>query len=154
MIALGANVKIGPYSRIEAHGEAKANAKLRIGTGCSIEHAVHIYCADSLYIGNDCVIASGCMISDNNHSTNPHAGPYIAQPLVAKRTTIGKNVWLGENVAVLQGSDIGDYCVIGANSVVTGVIPPFSMAVGAPAKVIKFFDKENCIWVPTSNGDK
>ena len=50
---------------------------------------------------------------------------------------IGKNVWVGEKVTVLPGVHIGEGSIIGANSVVTHDIPPYSIAVGIPAKVIK-----------------
>ena len=52
-------------------------------------------------------------------------------------TRIGDNVWCGANVVVTSGVTIGERCVIGANSVVTTDIPPFSIAAGAPARVIK-----------------
>ncbi|HWC28179.1 MAG TPA: DapH/DapD/GlmU-related protein, partial [Solirubrobacteraceae bacterium] len=52
-------------------------------------------------------------------------------------TRIGDNVWLGANVVVTSGVTIGERCVIGANSVVTQDVPPFSIAAGAPAKVLR-----------------
>ncbi|WP_343206255.1 DapH/DapD/GlmU-related protein [Arthrobacter yangruifuii] len=51
--------------------------------------------------------------------------------------TIGRNVWLGSNVTVLPGISIGDDSVVAAGAVVTRDIPPRSLAVGAPAKVIR-----------------
>jgi acetyltransferase-like isoleucine patch superfamily enzyme len=50
---------------------------------------------------------------------------------------VGDNVWCGANVVITSGVTVGERCVIGANSVVTEDIPPFSIAAGAPAKVIK-----------------
>ena len=58
---------------------------------------------------------------------------------------IGEGSWLGENVCVL-GAIIGRHCVIGANSVVTKDIPDYSIAVGAPAKVIKRYDFTTNSW--------
>ena len=52
-------------------------------------------------------------------------------------TRIGDNVWCGANVVVTSGVTIGERCVIGANSVVNRDLPPHSIAVGAPARVIK-----------------
>lgn len=55
---------------------------------------------------------------------------------------IGHDVWIGCNTVVLRGSKIGNGAVIGANSVVTGDIPPYSIAVGSPARIVKFrFDQ-------------
>ncbi|MBE7187857.1 DapH/DapD/GlmU-related protein, partial [Jatrophihabitans endophyticus] len=50
---------------------------------------------------------------------------------------IGDNVWLGAHVVVTSGVTIGERCVVGANSVVTRDLPPFSVAVGAPARVVR-----------------
>jgi acetyltransferase-like isoleucine patch superfamily enzyme len=49
---------------------------------------------------------------------------------------IGEGTWIGDRVAVLRGANIGKQCVIGTNSVVRGTIPDYSIAVGAPAKVV------------------
>jgi galactoside O-acetyltransferase len=59
-----------------------------------------------------------------------------------KPVIIGKHVWIGANVTILPGVEIGDRAVIGAGSVVTKDIPPGAMAVGVPARVIKTIDKE------------
>ena len=52
-------------------------------------------------------------------------------------TRLGSNVWCGANVVVTSGVTIGERCVIGANSVVTTDLPPYSIAAGAPAKVLR-----------------
>ena len=53
---------------------------------------------------------------------------------------VGDNVWIGRCTTILSGVDIGDNCIIGANSVVTGDIPANCVAAGCPAKVIKRLD--------------
>ena len=53
---------------------------------------------------------------------------------------IGKNSWIGSGAIILPGSKIGDHVVIGANSVVTGEIPSYSVAVGSPARVVRQYD--------------
>ena len=63
-----------------------------------------------------------------------------------KETKISDGVWLGENVSVLPGSHIVEKTIIGANSVVNGDIPPYSIAVGSPAKVIKKYNFQNKSW--------
>jgi len=140
-IQIDNNVTIGPNCRIEAYNiDGLNNPSLIISEGASIQHGVHIYSAGKLIIERDCLIASGCMITDNNHGKSPVSGPYSGQSLEARATYIGRNVWLGENVAVLAGSNIGDNSIIGANSVVTGTIPENSIAAGIPARVIKKYD--------------
>lgn len=60
--------------------------------------------------------------------------------------SIGNCSWLGQNVCVLPGALIGEHCVIGANSVVTSPIPDFSVAVGAPARVMKQYSRQTRRW--------
>ncbi len=57
-------------------------------------------------------------------------------PVVTSPVQIGRGTWIAERVSVLRGATIGRCCIIGANSVVRGSIPDFSIAVGAPARVV------------------
>ena len=59
---------------------------------------------------------------------------------------IEDNVFVGENVTILKGVTIGMGSIIGANSLVCKDVPPYSIVVGNPAKVIKFFDVKTGIW--------
>jgi acetyltransferase-like isoleucine patch superfamily enzyme len=97
-------------------------------------------------IGKNVIIADKVYISDNLHSFEDINKPIIAQPLKHMPVTIEDEVWLGENVCVLPGVTIGKHSVIGANSVVTKSIPPYSVAVGSPAKVIKKFNHDTQQW--------
>ena len=60
------------------------------------------------------------------------------QPATTEAVVIGRDVWIGRGVAILKGVHIGDGAVIGANAVVTSDIPPEAIAVGIPARVIKY----------------
>jgi len=148
-IHIGSKCQIGHYCRIESfsnYGKQELSPKLIIKENTCIEHAVHMYCANSLFIGRGVLIASGCMITDNNHGINPEKENYVQQPLMFKETKISDGVWLGENVSVLPGSHIGEKTIIGANSVVSGSIPPYCIAVGNPAKVIKKYNFQIKSW--------
>ena len=63
--------------------------------------------------------------------------PYEREIVSKGKIVIGNNVWLGNNVCVMPGVTIGDGVVVGANSVVTKDVPPYCVAVGVPAKIIK-----------------
>ena len=63
--------------------------------------------------------------------------PVMDQPKRERDITIGRNTWIGARVIVVAGVSIGDGCIVGAGSVVTQSIPPDSVAVGVPARVVK-----------------
>ncbi|WP_027087611.1 acyltransferase [Cohnella panacarvi] len=151
LIQLGDKVYIGPYCRIEAYPpdgmSRRKKPTLTIGNRVTMEHAVHISCAESLVIEDDVMIAGRCYISDNNHSFDPLGPPYKKQPASSKHTRIGKGVWLGQNVCILAGADVGEGSVIGAGSIVNGYIPAYSIAVGTPARVIKRYNFDTQAWV-------
>ena len=93
------------------------------------------------------MIADKVYISDNTHSYQDPNVPILSQPVMyIGDVKIGDNVWIGENVSIL-GVEIGRNSVIAANSVVNKNIPPFSVAAGCPAKVVKHFDFEKGVWV-------
>ena len=112
--------------------------RIRIGEGTFLNIAVMVAAVDLVEIGSHCMLANGCFVTDANHRFDDPDKPVTWQGFESKGPTrIGDNVWLGANVVVTSGVTIGDRCVIGANSVVTTDIPPFSIAAGAPAKVLR-----------------
>jgi acetyltransferase-like isoleucine patch superfamily enzyme len=96
-----------------------------------------LYGHGNINIGNDCLIAMGCKILASNHKVSAPGELIRLQPDLPKPINIGNDVWLGADVKVLAGVTIGDGCIVGAGSLVTNDLPPFSVAVGNPAKVIK-----------------
>lgn len=127
---------------------------LEIGDRVAVNSDVHIACVESVKIGDDVLIGSRVYISDHNHGRYDENGDDDSSPrnppnkrlIHARPVKIGKNVWIGENVSILAGADIGDGCVIGANSVVTGYIPEGSIAVGSPARMIKKYNAHLNKW--------
>jgi acetyltransferase-like isoleucine patch superfamily enzyme len=90
----------------------------------------------SIHIGEYCMIASHCGIYANNHIFTDRFRPIMLQGVTTEGIVIEDDCWLGTGVKVLDGVRIGRGCVIGAGAVVTKNIPPYSIAVGIPAKVI------------------
>ena len=84
----------------------------------------------------DCLIASGCKFIDHDHDVTRRDLPVREQPGQWPRVTIGCDTWIGER-AVIQ-ADLGRHCVIGAGAVVTQPIPDYGIALGVPAKVIRY----------------
>jgi lipopolysaccharide O-acetyltransferase len=98
-------------------------------------------------------MASGIFISDHSHgsySGSDASSPLIPpneRPLVSKEVFIDDDCWLGEKVAVLPGVTVGKGSIIGAGSVVTSDIPPYTIAVGIPARPVKKYDFESKQWI-------
>ena len=124
------------------------DTKLHIGKNCKIGDNVHIAASNSVVIGDDCLFASNIYISDTNHGDGSESPllPPDERKLSSSFVEIGNNVWLGEGVAILPGSKIGDGVTVGAHSVVKGQIPPYTIIAGTPAKVIKIYDFEDEEW--------
>lgn len=97
-------------------------------------------------IGNDVMLAQNIVLSGLNHGYEdinivPHK-----QPVTKKKITLEDEVWIGANSVVVAGVTIGKHSVIAAGSVVTKNIPPYSVAVGNPARVIKQYNPQTGIW--------
>jgi acetyltransferase-like isoleucine patch superfamily enzyme len=114
------------------------NAEVRIGNNTRI-HGTCIHAKSNISIGSNCLIAANCQIIDSNgHGLlmdNPQER--ITSFDTPKPIIIEDNVWIAANCIILKGVTIGEGSVIGANSVVNTDIPPFSIAMGNPALVIK-----------------
>ncbi len=145
-IFIGKKVHIGYKSWLAAMPLTGKSVNLTIEDGCAIGHFNHIYATHSIILHKNVLTADKIYISDNLHGYEDIDTPILKQPIVQKPVVeIGEGSWLGENVCVI-GAKIGKHCVIGANSVVTKDIPDYSIAVGAPAKVIKKYDFNTNSW--------
>lgn len=98
-------------------------------------------------LGNYVMLAQNIVISGLNHGYEDVTTPPRMQKVVTQKITIEDNVWIGANSVITAGVTIGKHTVIGAGSVVTKDIPPFSVAVGNPARVIKKYNFETNSWV-------
>ena len=116
---------------------ALPSGRITIGDRSYISRGTVILCHQSVTIGPDALISYMCHITDVGHGTAPGT-PMREQPVESKPVTIGADVWIGAGASVLPGVTIGDGAVIGARAVVTKDIPPNAIAVGIPAKVIRY----------------
>ncbi len=136
-LEVGKGVLMEPNVWITAPGDAR----VKIGEGTFLNQGVMIAAQTEVQIGAHCMLANGCFVSDSSHRYDDPDRPVPWQGFESKGPTrIGENCWLGANVVVTSGVQIGERCVIGANSVVTHDIEPFSIAAGAPAKVLRRID--------------
>lgn len=129
---IGRWVHIGDGNSIRCH-----EGSLRIGDkavfGCN--NVVNSYL--DLEIGGSTLVADWCYICDFDHVTDNIDVPIKDQGIVKSPVRIGPDTWVATKVTVLRGTIVGRGCVLGAHAVVRGVIPDYSIAVGAPAKVVK-----------------
>ena len=139
-LELGQGVLLEPGVWITAPGQAR----VWIGEGTFLNRNVMVAAQELVEIGAHCMLANGCFVSDANHRFNDPDQPITWQGFESKGPTrIGENCWLGVGVVVTSGVTIGERCVIGANSVVTRDIEPYSIAAGAPARVLRRIEYEN-----------
>ncbi len=133
-------LEIGPQTLLEPGVwlTAPGQARIRIGSGTFLNLGVMVAAVELVEIGDHCMFANGCFITDGSHRFDDPDQPVPWQGFTTKGPTrIGDNVWCGAGVVVTSGVTIGERSVIGANSVVVADLPPFSIAAGAPAKVLR-----------------
>ena len=140
---------LGYACRFDLDGVKKS---LYIGDNCQFGDNTHIVALEKVEIGNNVLLASNVFVSDTNHGiyrgeiqSSPEQEPNNRK-LYSKQVKIGDNVWVGQNVVILAGSNIGTGCIIGANAVVSKSIPDYSMVVGKD-KIIKVFDFSKKCWI-------
>lgn len=142
------NLTTGRFCRFDLEGNKKT---LYIGDNCEMGDMTHIVAHNHVKIGNDVLMASKCFISDTNHGNysgenqdSPKTTPN-SRNLTEGKTIIGDRVWIGENAVILAGAEIGDGCIVGANSVVSKLIPSGSMVVGNN-RIVKSWNADTKAW--------
>lgn len=151
------NIFIGNHVNIQkmtwlasVNVESRTKSKLDIGDGTIIGHFNHIYCTESIEIGKKVLTADKVYISDNTHIFDNVMIPILEQSIrQISPVKIGDGSWIGENACII-GASVGKNSVIGANSVVTRDIPDYSVAVGAPAYIIKRYCEKEKLWKKTN----
>lgn len=166
----GTNIIIGNHVRIDKNVVLRFGSNsnvfigdyVYIGRGCKIECSPEailsidqnvnlagydfISCFTSLKIGANTQIGEFTSIRDSNHNYINVKETIESQGYNKAKIVISDDVWIGRGCTVLKGLSIGRHTVIGANSVVNKDIPSYSVAVGSPAKVIKYFNFEIEEW--------
>lgn len=126
----------GAWLAVERQAWEAAEPVLRIGDGVAIRTNATISAAASVVIEDDVVFGGSVTIVDSDHTYADGRPSVLGNRVDASPIRIGRGTWIGDHATVLKGSTIGEFCMIGANSVVKGDIPPRSIAVGAPARVV------------------
>ncbi len=148
----GTNVVILKNARIEGvekYGSQTYSPVIILHDGVSIQQNCHITCAERIEIGSNTALASNVTITDIDHSYQDINRPIEQQDLIVKQISIGKDCKIYNNAVILQGTTMGNHCVVGANSVVKGNFPDYSIIVGTPARIVKRYNSSTGIWEAT-----
>ena len=137
-ISVGSGVFVGAGSWLQVVGPAEGGVALEIGDGTSIAGQCVLSAAGSVRLGRRVLLARNVYISDHIHAYRDVTRAVLDQGIErVEPVEIGDGAWLGQNVVVCPGVRIGRGAVVGANSVVNSDVPPRTLAVGAPARVVK-----------------
>ncbi len=145
-IAVGARVRIFPGARMEVHG---SNSSITIEDNVGIAQSFHITSGGHLVIGKNSTIAAHVSITNIDHTYQIIGKSILDQPFVINETRIGENCFIGMGARIQPGTVLGKQCVVGANSVVRGKFPDYSVIVGAPARIVKKYNSSSGHWEKT-----
>jgi acetyltransferase-like isoleucine patch superfamily enzyme len=150
-IHIGKNVSINSYtvlSPFSSYNGYHYNGKIIIGDDVYIGRYVQIFAVDEICFGLGCVLSDYVYVSDSSHGFDPTQGLIMRQALSSKgQVKIGANCFLGIGVIVMSGVTLGDWCIVGAGSIVTRSFPPYSMIAGSPARTVKRYCSKTNRWV-------
>jgi acetyltransferase-like isoleucine patch superfamily enzyme len=136
----GGTFEAGPFVEFRRNfrAEISGDGRIEIGSHTIFTYDNLIQCSTSVTVGRGCLFAFGASIVDGNHRFRDTERPIVAQGYDYRPITIGDDVGVMAKATVIN--DVGERSFVGANSVVTKAIPPFSVAAGAPAQVIETLD--------------
>jgi len=155
-----ANVKIGKNSMLSDFSWINVNYRndgisLIIGNNCFIGERNFFTVGEKITIGDFFISGVDCCFLGAGHKySNPMVPYLLAEVEINKTITIEDNVWIGAQVVVIGNVNIGRGSIIGAGSLVNMDIPPFSIAFGRPAKLVKRYNFNNLKWVNIEEWDE
>ena len=145
-IHIGSGTMFGPGITLSAGmvpgQQCISDPVVSIGDRCLIGKGSGIVGHFEIVIGNDVWTGHNVYITDQNHDYRDVTKPISQQSMPERSVSIGDGSWLGYGTVVLPGSRIGKHVVVGANSVVSGELPDYCVAVGSPARVIRRWSAE------------
>lgn len=149
-IYIGKNVGIGSDSffyPITEYANIVYNPKIIIGDNTWICKHCSLAAINKIQIGKNVLFAGYVHITDHSHGYEDISQPIAPQKLISKGPVIIEDdCWLGFNCEILSGVHIGKHCIIAARAVVTKDIPPYSIAAGNPAKIVKRYNMDTKQW--------
>lgn len=145
-ISIGKRVRIMSGLRIETHNKGT----ITFHENVSIGQNVHITSAGNLIIESETTILGNVFVTNIDHDYQEIGKHILDQRMIVKETRIGKNCFIGYGAAIQAGTILGNQCVVGANAVVRGIFPDYSVIVGMPARVVKRYNPDSKVWEKTN----
>ena len=146
-VCIGDGSCIGDNTWINACQSTPENPSLRIGKKVLVGRRAIISSGSPLTIGDYCVLGPNVFISNADHGFQDIFTPILQQPItMLGELIVEENCWFGVNAVVKGTVTIGRGSVIGANSVVLSTVPPFSVVIGSPAKIIRMYNPMTSNW--------
>lgn len=138
-IIFGNGVSVGRGTSIECSGSIKRIGKgLKVGNNVGLGEMCHYGCAGGIEIGDNTIVGIYVTMHSENHNFSDLNIPIRLQGVNHKGIKIGSDCWIGAKATILDGSIIGNGCVVAAGAVVTGQFPDNCVIGGVPAKIIKY----------------
>jgi acetyltransferase-like isoleucine patch superfamily enzyme len=131
-IRLGRRVFLGRNTIL-----ACKDGDITLEDGVNVSYNCAVFSASSVRIGAQTLLAAYCYVVGGGHDFDRLDRPVVEQGRPSKGIEIGRGGWLGAGAVILDGVTVGDDAVVGAHAVVTQDVPPFAVAAGAPARVIR-----------------
>jgi acetyltransferase-like isoleucine patch superfamily enzyme len=145
----GSNVAIGSGSWLNVNDRKAPSDGLVIGDNCFIGKRNFFSVGRSIVLREYCLTALNCAFIGSAHRYDDPMSAYMTTGVTLDADIyVGANCFFGYGSQVIGNVRIGHGCVIGAGALIRTDIPPFSLAVGNPARVIKRFDFSSMQWVP------
>ena len=138
-ITVGNHVTVSGDLSISA-GHVFDRPHLSVGDGVFLGHRLTVHVARSITIEEGVLIAAGCFITDYDGHPSSSVDRTEGKPPHAREVTevtIGRTAWSGRGCLILKGVTIGEGAIVGAGAVVRESVPPFSVAIGNPARVVR-----------------
>lgn len=142
-ISIGEKSSFGRFCRLSACDRWEGDTfspRLTIGSRCNFGEYNHITAINEIQIGDNVLTGRWVTITDNSHGVTCYETmqkPPLKRKLYSKGPVqIGSNVWIGDKATILPGVSLGDGVIVGANTVVTKNVPPYSIVVGNPMRIL------------------
>jgi acetyltransferase-like isoleucine patch superfamily enzyme len=138
-VHFGNGVSVGRGTSIECTGSLKSIGRgLRVGNNVGLGDMCHYGCVGGIEIGDNTIVGIYVTMHSENHNFSDITVPIRLQGVSHKGIKIGKGCWIGAKTTILDGTIIGNGCVVAAGAVVTGIYPDNCVIGGVPSKIIKY----------------